>query len=312
MRNFWTICIGLTLVVAVCLIVGFALPAMVLFPMAVAWYYAKGNQAYVRGLLIASLAGPLLLSSSYVVAGVFFTAALLGLALGRLLRANVSLGQAVALMTLCVFVLLAVPTAATWDASRDDWSAMIHRFAERAQPGDADSADEGYLSFFEWLDAQWAYVAFGILFGSVLVIMTLMCVVLYSALARQGLISPDNSRFTWMRAPEHLVWLAILLAGLWFMDRQWPSDALRFVTWNSAIGLAVIYWLNGLSLMVCVLYAFGVRWFWVMLLLAAVFALQLHQIFAVIGLFDTWANFRLKAAQAITARQALGKGTEDD
>ncbi len=312
MRNFWTICIGLTLVAAVCLAVGFALPAILLFPMAVAWYYANGQFSYVRGLLVAALAAPMLMSGSYMIAGVFFTAAMLGLFLGWMAQKNVSLGQAVSVMTLCVFALLAVPTAITWHESRDDWSAMILGFAEKSWAGDMTGAENEYLTFFQWLDERWAFVAFGILFGSVLVIMVLMCSILYRALTAKGMIRPANSYFTYMRVPEHLVWLAILLAGLWFLDRQWPNEPLRFVAWNGAIAAAVVYWLNGLSLVINVLQTFGVRLIWICGLLFAVFAFQAHQIFAVIGLFDTWADFRLKAARTVAARQALDNNAEDD
>ncbi len=312
MRNFWTICIGLTLVAALCLAVGFALPAILLFPMAVAWYYANRQFSHVRGLLVAALAAPMLMSGSYMIAGVFFTAALLGLLLGWMMQKNVSLGQAVAVMTLCVFTLLAVPTAFTWQESRDDWSAMILGFAEKSWAGNMTDAGNEYLTFFQWLDERWAFVAFGILFGSILMIMVLMCSVLYRALAAKGNIRPANSHFTRMRAPEHLVWLAILLAGLWFLDRQWPSEPLRFVAWNGAIATAVVYWLNGLSLAINILQTFGVRLIWIYALLFTVFAFQVHQIFAVIGLFDTWADFRLKAARAMAARQARDKNAEND
>lgn len=302
MRNFWIICLGLALVTVLSLGLGFPLPALVLLFMVVAYYQASGQYAYSRILLPAAFIVPLAATSSVAAGTIFLAAALLGALLGWLIRMRASLGVSILFMTVLVFGMLAVLTAGTWDASRDEWSERIHAFAQAVDDG--ETSGEGMQALFTWLDAHWAYVSFGMLFGVVLLTMVMACSVLYRILDIAGLAYSDNRYFSRIRVPEHLIWAVIIVAGLWFLDQSRPNDAIRFIAWNSAVAMAVIYWINGLAVMTCMLQILNVRPLWMYSLLLGLFILNIHHIFAVVGLFDTWFDFRLKVQRLVAARQA--------
>jgi hypothetical protein len=108
--------------------------------------------------------------------------------------------------------------------------------------------------------------------------------------------------FQAMRAPDWAVWLVILTAVLCFVERNWPNPVVRMASWNSAIALASVYWLNGWSI---VAYGLTILRPHVLLSLAIVFALVYlgQALCCLIGLFDTWGNFRGLVDKAAAARQ---------
>jgi len=96
------------------------------------------------------------------------------------------------------------------------------------------------------------------------------------------------------RLPDWLVWIVIMVAGLWFAEQRWPNDALQMITWNAAVVLVCVYFVSGLS---CVFYAMhAFRWPIVAqaLVMVVIVALSMFTTIAVFGLFDTWVNWREK------------------
>jgi hypothetical protein len=95
-----------------------------------------------------------------------------------------------------------------------------------------------------------------------------------------------------MRPPEWLVWVVIATAALWFADRQWPSEALRIVSWNVAIGLLAVYALNGLGIIVYGIAAWKPHPLLFFALLMVFIWAGMAMLLPILGLFDTWSNFR--------------------
>jgi hypothetical protein len=67
--------------------------------------------------------------------------------------------------------------------------------------------------------------------------------------------------------------------------------------------MAVVYWLNGLAILVFALQAFQVRPLVAALVFSALFMLNLQQLLAFVGLFDTWWDLRFKIRRFIETRQ---------
>ena len=92
--------------------------------------------------------------------------------------------------------------------------------------------------------------------------------------------------------PEPLVWVAIVVALGWFWDSYYPNDSLRLVVWNSAIMLAFIYLVNGISITAFALVLFRFQSLWLAFAVLILILFNLYQLLPFIGFFDTWINFR--------------------
>jgi hypothetical protein len=294
MRAFVLIWGAMFFVSGGCAASGLHLPAMMLFPVPVALYWVSGQ--YRRALALAgaaALAG--LLGAFSVLAAVFYVlSAELGVLMGVVLSRRWPLGRSVAMVTAAVYLFAAGSLLVNWQANREWWTinsnARISEWqaAVESTPGAPESA---MIEIVRWYDVNWPYLVLGMLFGMILLGATVVMTWLTRFLRRRGLpASPEGFRH--IRIPEWVVWLAILTALLWFADRRWPSEALRIVAWNSAIGLAFVYWLNGLSILVYALGAFKMHPMISISIFLALFWLGLHPMLLAPGLFDTWWNFR--------------------
>jgi uncharacterized protein YybS (DUF2232 family) len=146
--------------------------------------------------------------------------------------------------------------------------------------------------WLKWLKEHWAEVGLGTFAWPIAAGTCVVLSVLSRILRRRYGIAGVRGSFSTMRTSEWLVWAAIAVAGLFFAERTWPSLTLRLISWNGALALSAIYWMNGLSIMI---YAVGALRQHVMMYLALVallIALGMHPVLCLIGLFDTWADFR--------------------
>lgn len=303
MRTHGLILFGLAIVAALSVAGGYPLPAMLLLPVPVAYLWVRGR--FVLAALLAAAVGavPVLVSGAYVLGSIFLLAGLTGVVLGVLMRFRVSLGPAVAVTTLLIFAVAAGHTTLTWQASRAEWHDALEAFKVQSKELETAENLDSTLSLLTWFDDNWLYINFGMLFGLVALAATAAVGIGYRNLALQGLISPENWQFSRMRTPEHLVWVAIALAGLWFLDSWRPNESVRFIAWNGAIAMAIVYWINGLSIAVFTVLAFRMKPLLVALAFITAFIFNFHQLFALIGLFDTWWDFRKKIRQLVETRQ---------
>ena len=170
---------------------------------------------------------------------------------------------------------------------------------------------EAYLTTYRWVNEHWQYVLFGLTFSG---IATSVCAVVTVAsrwtYRRTGLPEGVGS-FASMRPPEWLVWAVIATVGLWFADRQWPSEALRILSWNAGIGFLAIYWLNGLGILVYGIAAWKPHPLVLMALLMVMIWAGMVSMLPMLGLFDTWSNFR-KRIDRLAAGGGDKQQTPDD
>lgn len=272
-------------------------------PMAYEWGLGRFGRAAGIGLL-ATVAGVINMPS-YLGAVEFTLLSWTGGLMGECLRRKWSLGWCVTLVTSLVYGLALASMLWHWEQTREQaslviasWRSMIENAARQTGGGDGGID----LEKLKWMDDNWANLGLGFVFGTVLFMVTGASAFLASMLRR---LRPERgrcARFRDMRPPEWLVWVAIALALLWFIDQRWPHPAVRAVVWNAAIGLSVVYWLNGLSIVIYVAAVFS----WPLPLMVAVVLLitPLLQLLSPLGFFDTWWDFRRQADRLSAMRRA--------
>jgi hypothetical protein len=238
----------------------------------------------LSGLALASL--PAALIHAIAAAG--------GLALAALLRRGWSFGWCLALASTVVFAAVAAQMIVGWSDVRAFVTVMSN--ARISQLADSGVPDDGSLDFLRWWDLNYVYIGFGFAFGSVL----LMSTFLLSVLDRfrrdpEAIAKRKPTGFQRMQVPDWAVWIAIMLAVMWFAEQRWPNEALRIVTWNAAIGLSFVYWLNGFSILLYALSVFKATVFGTFMVFT-VFMLfsSLLPALSVFGFFDTWYDFRTR------------------
>jgi hypothetical protein len=251
-----------------------------------------------------------------VQAGAFYGLFMLaGVALGYGLRREWPFGVLVATVTAWAFGVFAAFVAflLTWEGWKRQAAASYEQLAAQMRETTEIGPDQQRaLDVFRWLLIDhWGDVSLGLMVASLLV-----CAALATGLTaawlrlRHGLPGPRTT-FARMRPPEWLVWPAILCAVLWFVEQRVPNGLLQAFTWNAGIGLAAIYWLNGLSLVVYAVRRLQPNVF-------IVIALVLLMMYAGVwllgffGLFDTWWAFRAKVDRLVAARDKLREGRGDD
>ena len=176
----------------------------------------------------------------------------------------------------------------------------VERSAEGGNPEQAAVT----LRALEWQLENWANISLGLAF----VMMGLAVAVVFGVTGQvmrmlYGMPGPSLG-FRHMRPPDWLVWPVILLALAALADWHRPELHLRPVAWNGLIALGAVYWLNGVSLTWHALMTLKAHPF---VIVAAVVVLAIPQTrlaIVMVGLFDTWYEFRRRFELLARLRQA--------
>lgn len=274
--------------------------AMCLFPMPVAFHWVRGNPRMAMAMVLCAGAAALLAAGSIALGALFMLVATLGLVMGFMAARRWTFGQAVATMTAVVFGIMAASQLLNWNEVREEGVVfLLARLQD--QPGGAEVGP--------WMEAHYADLFFGTLFGSVLAGMTLVMAFFRRWLELKQVPAALRGSFAAMRPPEWLVWAAIAVALLWFAEQRWPHDLLRAVTWNSAIALALLYALNGFALVLYTLHGLQASPLLAYAVLFGIMVLLPNTLpmLAFTGLFDTWWNLREKVDRLADAKRAENK-----
>lgn len=215
-------------------------------------------------------------------------------------------GRIVYAATLFLFGLMALFVALTWTA----WAGQIDLMFETLTIGLHDQAKrsgvgsiQGVINKLTWIRDHKAALVFGCSFAAtIMASCAFVSVSAYVLRRRYGYAGPSGS-FVDMRPSEWLVWGAIVAALLCFAYQRWPHPAISFVAWNGALALGAVYGLNGLAILI-----YGIQAFRPGLLLFVLFLFVLVNVGAVpmlilVGLFDTWGDYRRKIDAILAARQ---------
>lgn len=290
---------------------GLIIPAALLFPLPVGLHWARGQFRRALALMAVAAVAAYVPTASLAAAAVFVIVADLGMFLGAAAHRRWSFGWCVAVLTAVWFALGAGNVLLHWDTAVDTARIFMNarvadlEEAARAQSAAGREVSENHNQVIEamlWMREHLQALFLGAFFGMALFTATAMTWVYQQALAREGGYRIPGS-FSRMRPPEWLVWVAIALAGMWFIDYRWPNELLRNVTWNAAVGLSFVYWLNGLGIMTTFMLALQWHPLLIALCIGMVMAAQLGTVLGGVGLFDTWYGFRERIAKFIAERQ---------
>lgn len=233
----------------------------------------------------------------------------LGVAIAVAAQRRWRYGQVVALVCGTGAALIVGTAAATWHA----WVALGRasfepwlRLATDNVDASTDARAAASREALEFLSAHIGETMFGLYFWLLLGGSCLLVSACFAVIRRYAGNDPQGSFMT-MRPSDWLVWAVIAGSGLWFLEnRYYDSFALRLVAWNGLIALAAVYFVNGLSVL-----GYGIKVLQPGFLAyaACVFIIVLLSFYPVLllGLFDTWGEFRRK----IDRMAALRKEAED-
>ena len=281
----------------------------------VAVYWATGR----HGLGGVAIACAILIGAGVslrVQAGLFYGLFVLAVAvLGLGIRRQWTFGVLVAAVAAWMFGAFAALLVfhLTWNGWTRQAAASYEMLVAQARNTAGAAADQQAAhEAFRWMLVEhWADVSVGLMFGSFLVCAALAAGVTSAWVRlRHGLPGPRTA-FGMMRPPEWLVWPAILCAVLWFVEQRSPNDVLRAVTWNAAIGLAAIYWLNGLSIVVYAIRRMQPHVF-VVVALVVFLTYAGGWLLSFAGLFDTWWELRGRVDRLVAMRDKLREGPGGD
>ena len=185
--------------------------------------------------------------------------------------------------------------ATSWEAFGRIIESMIAGIVEQLNARVAefgqDVVDEQIASM-QWLGENKFALAAGIEFSVYLAIACLAVSATTVVLRRRFADPGPIGSFRDMHPPDWLVWAAILTAALWFAEREYGGDGLRIVTWNAAVALGSVYFLNGCAIFVYGLQVLAPGPFLTVLVVFTILMSSMYYTFSFLGLFDTWANFR--------------------
>jgi hypothetical protein len=236
--------------------------------------------------------------------------AAMGLPIGIGTARGWTYGRVVAATMAAFCAVVGVYLAACWDAFNRVIDKMIVWFTEqlnlRAAEMGQELADE-QIAGLKWFAENKFALAVGIEFA-VYLAFTCALVSITAGILRQRFADPGPiGSFRDMRPPDWLVWAGIAVAVLWFIEYQYGVVQLRFATWNMAVGLSAIYFLNGCAIFVYGLSVLAPGLFLIALLVFMMLMSGLYPALSMIGLFDTWASFRIRMdrlAEAIRNAQS--------
>ncbi len=304
----WSIAL---LVLGLVLMLAGAVPlAAVCFIVLSARHWLAGEQRKAWGVALLSGATATVMMFS-LTQGVFYVAATsMGCLLGALMERNWSYGRRFAVLSGLASSLVAVVMAVTWKQLRKDTTIFMNaRIAEFEAQGDTS---EQWLEMFRWYDVNYAYIGFGSVVASVLLLVAfLLCVVDRS----QRSVSERPRRttgFQRMRLPDWMVWVAITVALMWMADYRWPNDLLRVISWNAAIIVTCVYWLNGLAILLYTLTILKATALASFVIISGMILFGLMHLLGLVGLFDTWCNFRIRVRRVAMLRSVAYRSEDPD
>lgn len=274
------------------------------------WLAGDRGKAWLMAPIMGAATGLVLWSVS---AGLIHAAAAgCGIPLALMLQRRWPYGWRLTLVSALAFAMIGGTMLANWKDVREFVTQLSNaRINELAENG--ISADQA-VEFMKWWDVNYAYLGPGSVFGTVL----FLSAFLLSVLDRwqrtpEAAAKRKPSGFQRMQLPDWAVWIAIAVAVLWFAEQRWPNEALRAVTWNSAIGLVFVYWLNGYSILLYALTVFKASAFATFMVFSGfvLFSGMLPAL-SVLGLFDTWYDFRMRCRRLALFRHLSYRANNRD
>ncbi len=220
--------------------------------------------------------------------------------------------RVVTVVSVLAFGLMTLGVILNWQ----DWNAQFDSFFEtqrQAIKSQTDQRGQEYvddaLAAMAWLRDNKQAFNFSITFLIGLVLSCFYASVT-SGIVRALLRKPGfTGTFKDFRPSEWLVWGAIAAALACIAEYHWPNEILRDVAWNSALVLAAVYWFGGLAIVVYgvhVLRPSPLTLLGFVLVVMVLSGMGMLPVLALVGLFDTWGDYRRKLDVIGAARRPGG------
>lgn len=243
-----------------------------------------------------------------------------GLTMGSAVRRQERFGTALAVSTGIAWTATGLHLALNWDhwIQKGAWAntlwqgQMTRGVATRDLPPDIveqqrEMAEALFVTY-------WPHVSVGLLFGMTVVVFALELWAGNTWLKWwRGM---PGLRRTWLetRAPDWMAWVVVAVAAMGLVDDMaWPHPVLQAVSWNAGIALAAVYWVIGIAVLFYILRAISAH---PIVYVAAVIMLvalpQMDLTLSVVGLFDTWADFRRRLDASLEARKNREEQGDDE
>lgn len=291
---------------------------MAFFPIPVALCIGWGWYGRAAVLLAVAVAAPLTVPALWSLDGAQVALRCLlvagtGVPLGLGLRRRWAYGWILTVTAGYLAVLFGMVLAVhhdAWQAGAGQLLAALEESAAQRVQSAGPEATGRFQQGLVWIRQNWTSLGYGLVFVEVVLGAALFqWLAAWLIRSREGQAGPRNP-FRSMRVPEWLVWAVIGCAVLGFWDHFRDVPWARHVSWNTLIGLAAIYWLNGLAVVVYTARVWRPSPLMVFLVVAFLLIAMsaVHMMLVSLGLFDTWGDFRQKAAVLAAARRKGAPG----
>lgn len=269
--------------------------AAAVFVLPVALYWVRGS--YARALVLIGCSVLPWLSfgrDQWQLLGQYLVVAHGGVLLGVLGVRRWPFGWTVAALTGIAFAFASSMMLSHWEYSQRAASANFLSRAAELQKVEEETGNAwpgAAAEMLRTLNTHFESIVFGSVFNAAM-LASVVLVSLFVALSPRG--GGLRGSLRQMRPPDVLVWPLILAAFAGLADMRWEEPALRVFSWNTLIALAAVYWVNGFSILLHALHVFTLAPVlkMILLVLVALFYMQLQPLFWAVGLFDTWFEFR--------------------
>jgi len=301
---------------ATLIVLAFLFMAVSAFPLAIvcyvllgALYELAGERKNAAGVALWAAVAGLLVMNDALLALALAAGAGMGIVLAFAIQRNWSYGWQLTLVAGTGFGVVAGVMAVTWATLRKDMTKYSN--ASIAHLETLEGVNPQWIEAMRWMDVNYEYVALGYAFISVLTLSALTV----SLLERwrrdpEAAVRRKPTGFQKMRIPDWVVWIAIAAALMWFADGRWPNPVLRAVSWNAALGLLGLYWLNGLSIVLYAMTLFKASAFGMFMVFSGMIIFGLWPMLGIFGFFDTWYDFR-KRFRRIAILRSVSQRPED-
>lgn len=267
-------------------------------------------------LLAAAQAG--IVMNSLLLALAYAVGAGMGIVLALTFERRWTYGWQLTLATGAGFAATGGIMLAAWETLRHEFTVFANNNIaefEKLAKADPNWADVFHRSSetIRWIDLNYNFTTLGSAFGCVL-FMAAFTVCLLERWQRdpEARKRRKPTGFQRMRVPDWVVWLAIATALVWFADYHQHSPVLRIIAWNLATALNYLYLLNGLSVLFYALSVFKATAFGTFMVFSGVLLFGLMPFMGLLGLFDTWYDFRLRFRRMAMLRNVMYRPDDQD
>jgi len=285
--------------------------AIVCYVLLTAPFRLAGESRKAVGTVLWAGVLALVMMNSFLLALAYAAGAGIGIVIAMAIERRWSYGWQLTLAAGAGFVELGGVMLAVWSTLRHETTIFMN--ARIAELEAQENVNTQWIDLFQWWDVNYAYLGPGSAFGSVLVLAAFaLC-----TLERWGRDPELRARrkptgFQRMRVPDWVVWIVIFVALLWFADYRSHHPAVRAVAWNTAVGLAFVYGLNGLSILLYALSVFKASVFVAFMVFSGLFLFGLTPMLGMFGLFDTWYDFRWRLRRIAMLRRVSYRPDDQD